>query len=240
MPILSAEFVVSMIQLAHVSKTYPPNSRALTDINLEILQGEFVLIAGASGAGKSTLLKLLFREEESSSGQILIAGKNVAHLTRRGVARLRRNIGLVFQECKLLASLTALENVALAAEALGMSARTSRVKAFHLLRDVGLENRCDAKPTALSAGERQRVAIARALINEPTLVLADEPTNNLDADTGGEIMRLLLRMRDRGATVIVATHDPDIIQWYGTRVITLQHGALAGHGAWSLAGGAER
>jgi len=222
-----------MIQLFHVGKTYPPDYRALTDINLEIPAGELVFIVGASGAGKSTLLKLLFREEEPSTGQILIAGKNVARLNRRGVARLRRTIGLVFQECKLLSSLTALQNVALAAEALGVSPRVSRIKAYQLLRELGLRERYDAKPLALSAGERQRVAIARALINEPTLVLADEPTGNLDADTADEIMRLLLRMRDRGATVIIATHDYGIIERYGTRVVSLRRGVVADHGIWS-------
>ena len=222
-----------MIQLFHVGKTYPTDYRALTDINLEIPAGELVFIVGASGAGKSTLLKLLFREEEPSTGQILIAGKNVARLNRRGVARLRRTIGLVFQECKLLSSLTALQNVALAAEALGVSPRVSRIKAYQLLRELGLRERYDAKPLALSAGERQRVAIARALINEPTLVLADEPTGNLDADTADEIMRLLLRMRDRGATVIIATHDYGIIERYGTRVVSLRRGVVADHGIWS-------
>ena len=224
-----------MIELHHVGKSYPPNYRALTDINLKIPAGDLVFIVGASGAGKSTLLKLLFREEDPSSGEILIAGKNVARLNRRGVARLRRTIGLIFQECRLLSTLTALQNVALAAEALGVSQRVSRIKAYQLLRELGLRERYDEKPLALSAGERQRVAIARALINEPTLVLADEPTGNLDADAADEIMRLLLRTRDRGATVIIATHDCGIIERYATRVISLQRGILAED--WSPAKG---
>jgi cell division transport system ATP-binding protein len=229
-----------MVQLSHVSKIYPPNYRALADISVEIAAGEFVFIVGPSGAGKSTLLKLLFRDEEPSEGQILVGGTNIARLGRRGVARLRRTLGLVFQECKLLASLTALQNVALAAEALGVPPKVSHFKAYQLLRDLGLRERCDAKPAGLSAGERQRVAIARALINEPRLVLADEPTGNLDADTGDEIMRLLLRMRERGATVIIATHDYGIIERYGTRVISLQRGKLADHGAWLAAKGDHR
>ena len=229
-----------MIQLFHVGKTYPPNYRALTGISFEIPAGEFVFLVGASGAGKSTLLKLLFREEEPSTGQILIAGKNVARLNRRGVARLRRTIGLVFQECKLLASLTALQNVALAAEVLGVSPRVSRIKAYQLLRDLGLRDRYDEMPLTLSAGERQRVAIARALINEPTLVLADEPTGNLDADTADEIMRLLVRVRDRGATVLIATHDSGIIERYGTRVISLQRGVLVDRVGEPLARGDSR
>ena len=229
-----------MVQLFHLSKTYPPGYRALSDINLEIASGELVFIVGASGAGKSTLLKLLFREEEPTEGQILIDGQNVARLNRRGVARLRRKIGLVFQECKLLSSLTALQNVALAAEVVGASQRASRIKAYQLLRDLGLKERYDAKPLSLSAGEQQRVAIARALMNDPRLVLADEPTGNLDPEMADEIMRLLLRMRDRGSTVIVATHDLGIIDRYGTRVLSLQRGVLTNDAGWGQAEGNDR
>jgi cell division transport system ATP-binding protein len=215
-----------MIQLFHLSKTYPPNHRALINITLEIAPGEFVFVAGASGAGKSTLLKLLFREEEPSEGQILIDGRNVTRLGSRGVAQLRRKIGLVFQEFKLLPGITALENVALAAEVLGRSKRESRTKAYQLLRELGLKDRYDAKPLALSAGEQQRVAIARALINDPRLILADEPTGNLDAEVADEIMRLLLKMRDRGTTILIATHDLGMIARYGARVLSLQRGNL--------------
>lgn len=220
-----------MIELFHVGKTYPPDYRALTDINLEIPAGELVFIVGASGAGKSTLLKLLFREEEPSTGQILIAGKNVARLNRRGVARLRRTIGLVFQECKLLSSLTALQNVALAAEALGVSPRVSRIKAYQLLRELGLRERYDAKPLALSAGERQRVAIARALINEPTLVLADEPTGNLDAGNGEQVLKLMLELnRELQTSLVIVTHDVAIAGRMD-RVLTLEGGCLKPGGA---------
>jgi cell division transport system ATP-binding protein len=216
-----------MIQIFHVSKTYPPSYRALTDINLEIKPGELVFIAGPSGAGKSTLLKLLFREEEPSEGRILIDGKNVTRLSSHQVARFRRKIGLVFQEVKLLPYLTVLDNVALAAEVIGISKKASRVKAYRLLRELGLKERYDSKPVSLSGGERQRVAIARALINDPMLVLADEPTGNLDADVAAETMRLLFEIRDKGATIVIATHDLDLINRYGSRVIFLQRGALA-------------
>ena len=216
-----------MIQLFHVSKTFPPNYRALTDIDLEINKGEFVFLAGPSGAGKSTLLKLLFRQEEPSEGQILIDGKNVTRLASRGVARLRQKIGLVFQECKLLPNLTVLENVALAAEVVGMSKKESRTKAYQLLRELGLEERYDSKPLSLSGGEQQRVAIARALVNDPMLVLADEPTGNLDADIADETMRLLFKICDKGATIVVATHDLNMINRYGTRVVLLKRGVLA-------------
>ncbi|HEY5543715.1 MAG TPA: cell division ATP-binding protein FtsE [Candidatus Binatia bacterium] len=229
-----------MIQLFHLSKTYPPNHRALINITLEIAQGEFVFVAGASGAGKSTLLKLLFREEEPSEGQILIDGRNVTRLGSRGVARLRRKIGLVFQEFKLLPGITALENVALAAEVLGRSKRESRTKAYQLLRELGLKDRYDAKPLALSAGEQQRVAIARALINDPRLILADEPTGNLDAEVADEIMRLLFKMRDRGTTILIATHDLGMIARYGTRVLSLQRGMLTDWSGRTAAEGGRR
>jgi cell division transport system ATP-binding protein len=215
-----------MIQFEHVSKTFPPACRALNDICLKIDKGEAVFLAGASGAGKSTLLKLIFREEEPSAGQILIDSKNIARLTSRAVAALRRKIGLVFQEFKLLPGLTALENVALAAEVIGVSKKASRTKAYHLLRELGLHDRYDAKPLALSAGERQRVAIARALVNDPMLILADEPTGSLDADVAHESMRLLLENCDRGATLVVATHDLDLVNRYGSRVIWLRRGEL--------------
>src|SRR6266480_1858493 len=186
-----------MIELYHVSKTYPPNYRALTDINLEIAKGE-----------------------------ILIDGRNVTRLGSRGVAQLRRKIGLVFQEFRLLPGLTVLDNVALAAQVVGKSKRESRTKAYQLLRELGLKERYEAKPFTLSGGEQQRVAIARALINEPMLVLADEPTGNIDDDMAAEIMRLFLKIRDRGATIIIATHDRTMIQRYGTRAVFLRRGML--------------
>jgi cell division transport system ATP-binding protein len=169
----------------------------------------------------------LFREEEPSEGQILIDGKNVTRLSSHQVARLRRKLGLVFQEVKLLPYLSVLDNVALAAEVIGISKKASRVKAYRLLRELGLKERYDSKPVSLSGGERQRVAIARALINDPMLVLADEPTGNLDADVAAETMRLLLEIHDKGATIVVATHDLNLINRYGSRVILLEHGALA-------------
>ncbi len=215
-----------MIQLFHVSKSYPPNYRALTDINLEIAKGEFVFVCGASGAGKSTLLKLLFRQEEPTEGQILIDGRNVTRLGSRRVAQLRRKIGLVFQEFRLLPGLTVLDNVALAAQVIGKSKRESRTKAYQLLRELGLKERYEAKPFTLSGGEQQRVAIARALINEPMLVLADEPTGNIDDEMAEEIMRLFLKIRDRGATIVVATHDRAMVKRYGTRALYLQRGVL--------------
>jgi cell division transport system ATP-binding protein len=217
---------VFMIQLLHVSKTYPPKAAALKDINLQIEKGELVFLTGPSGAGKTTLLKLLFREEEPSHGQVLINGKNVIQLNSRGVARLRQQMGLVFQEFKFLPHLTVLDNVALAALVMGVPRRESHNKAYHLLRELGLQKKYDAQPLALSGGEQQRVAIARALMNDPIVVLADEPTGNLDADLAEETMRLFLKIRERGTTIMIASHDLDFSQRYRTRVICLQEGCL--------------
>lgn len=215
-----------MIEFHHVSKTYGVDFRALSDISFVLRKGEIGFLTGASGAGKSTLLKLIFREEEVSAGQILFDGKNITRLASRGVVALRRQIGLVFQEFKLLANLSALENVALAAEVVGVAQQASRTKAYQLLRELGLQDRYDATPLALSAGEQQRVAIARALINEPMLVLADEPTGNLDVQAAHETMGLLLKARDRGATLLIATHDVALVNRYGDRVIALRHGEM--------------
>jgi len=214
------------IQLRHVSKTFPPRQRALADINLEINERELVFICGPSGAGKSTLLKLLFREIDPSEGEILIDGHNVTRLRSRGVARLRRKMGLVFQEFRFLAALNVLDNVALAAQVLGVSKKQSRVKAYQLLKELGLNDRYDAKPFMLSGGEQQRVAIARALINDPTVIIADEPTGNIDHELADGIMQLFLKIRDRGATVVIATHDRALIQRYSARVIKLERGFM--------------
>ena len=202
------------------------SAAALKDINLQIEKGELVFLTGPSGAGKTTLLKLFFREEEPSEGQILINGKNVIQLNSRGVARLRQQMGLVFQEFKFLPHMTALDNVALAALVMGVPRRESYNKAYHLLRELGLQKKYDAKPLALSGGEQQRVAIARALMNDPIVVLADEPTGNLDADLAEETMRLFLKIRERGTTIMIASHDLDFSQRYRTRVICLQEGCL--------------
>ena len=217
-----------MIHLFRVSKIYAPNYPALVDIHLEIEKGEFVFLSGPSGAGKTTLLKLLFRGEEATEGQIIVNGRNVTRLNGRGVARLRQEIGLVVQEFRLLPTMTVLDNVALAAEVVGTPVRESRKKAFNLLRELGLKDRHDAKPPALSGGEQQRVAIARALVNSPILVLADEPTGNLDAEMADETMRLFARIHDRGTTIVIATHDAGLLKRFSYRVVFLQRGRLLG------------
>jgi cell division transport system ATP-binding protein len=229
-----------MIQLVHVSKVYPPGSKALTDISLEIDRGEFVFITGPSGAGKTTLLKLLFRQEEPSEGQILINGQVVNRLKSRQVARLRQKMGLVFQEFKLLPGLSALENVALAAQVVGARKKESQTKAYQLLSELGLKGKHDAKPPTLSGGEQQRVAIARALINDPLLVVADEPTGNLDDQAADETMRLFLKIRDRGTTLVIASHNIELIKRYGTRILALRQGCLADDLERVRAGGRAR
>ncbi|MBI2360406.1 MAG: cell division ATP-binding protein FtsE [Deltaproteobacteria bacterium] len=217
-----------MIRLFHVSKIFPPNYPALVDIHLQVEKGEFVFLSGPSGAGKTTLLNLLFRDEEATEGQIIVNGRNITRLNGAGVAELRQELGLVFQEFRLLPSLTALENVALAAEVVGTPRRESRRKAFTLLRELGLKDRHDCKPPVLSGGEQQRVAIARALVNDPILVLADEPTGNLDAEMAEETMRLLLRIHEQGTTVLIATHDTGLLERFSHRVVHLQRGRLTG------------
>jgi cell division transport system ATP-binding protein len=216
-----------MIQFRHVSKLYPPDSAALKDITLSIDKGEFVFLTGPSGAGKTTLLRLLFRDEDPSAGQISLNGQDIGRLNSRGVARLRRRIGLVFQEFKLLPRLSALENVSLAAELIGVPRKESHQRARRLLSELGLETSYNTRPPALSGGEQQRVAIARALINEPILVLADEPTGNLDSEVADETMRLFVKICQRGTTLMIASHDLHLIKRYGTRIIYLREGRIA-------------
>jgi len=216
-----------MVQLSHVSKIYPPNSPALLDLSLHIDKGQFVFLTGPSGAGKTTLLKLLVREEEPSQGRILIDGQDIARLKSRRIARLRRKIGLVFQDFKLLPRLSLIENVALAAEVSGTPRNESLTRAQRVLEELGVTEKYDAKPLALSGGEQQRVAIARALINEPMLILADEPTGNLDDASADETMRLFLKIRDRGTTLVVASHNQELVRKYGSRIISLSGGCLA-------------
>jgi cell division transport system ATP-binding protein len=215
-----------MIRLFRVSKVYPPNYPALTDIRLEIQKGEFVFLSGPSGAGKTTLLKLLFRAEEATDGQIIVNGRNITRLAGTGLARLRQEIGLVFQDFKLLPYMTALENVALASQVIGTSEKESRRKAFHLLRELGLKDKHSALPRTLSGGEQQRVAIARALVNDPLLLLADEPTGNLDPEMADETIRLFMKIHQEGTTVLIATHDSRLLRRFNQRVVFLQRGCL--------------
>jgi len=214
-----------LIQLFHVSKSYD-GAAALSGISLEIEKGELVFLAGPSGAGKSTLLRLIMSAEPPTEGQIVIAGRNVARIRRRAIPYIRRNIGVVFQDFQLIPNRTALENVAVSLEVLGTPAREVREKAAEVLEQVGLGQKLHALPERLSGGEQQRVAIARAVIGEPAILLADEPTGNLDPDLTIEVMELLAGLSERGTTVVVATHDRSILERFPRRVIRLAAGRI--------------
>ena len=215
-----------MIQLFHVRKAYPGDAPVLDDITLRVEKGEFVWLTGPSGAGKSTLLRLLMCADVPTSGQILVGGRNVGRLTQSGVPYLRRNIGVIFQDFKLLENRTVLENVGFALEVLGASDAEIRERALKRLEQVGLKHKANSLPLRLSGGEQQRVAIARALVNEPTIVLADEPTGNLDPGLTDSILQLLFDANARGTTVIVATHDRTLLSRYHKRTIALGQGKV--------------
>ncbi len=215
-----------MIQAFHVYKQYDRESMALSDITLHVPKGEFCFLTGPSGAGKTTFLKLVFREELPSQGQILVGGRNVTAIPHGQIPELRRSVGVVFQDFKLLKRKTILENVAFVPRILGVPAREQKRRAFAALRSVGLHHKMHAYPLQLSGGEQQRVAIARSLITEPMLLLADEPTGNLDPEMAQDIMRLFLEVNARGTTVLVATHDREMIQRMGKRVIALERGRV--------------
>ena len=217
-----------MIQFFHVSKRYPGGQAALDEVTFDIPRGELVFLTGASGAGKTTLLRMIFREEVPTSGQILVNGRNVAAIPRSKIPYLRRTIGVVFQDFRLIARKTIFENVTYLPRVLGTGLQEQKRLAYQALRRVGLAHRLNAFPPELSGGEQQRVAIARALINDPDILIADEPTGNLDPDLSREILRLFLEVNLRGTTVILATHDRDTIQRVGGRVLTLDRGRLAG------------
>ena len=219
-----------MIQLFHVTKEYPGEPPALSDVTLQVDKGEFVFLTGPSGAGKSTLLRLIFCAEAPSSGQLLLFGRNVARVTPGEIPWVRRHIGVVFQDFKLLAERTLAENVALPLEVRSLPRGEIRRKVQGLLRSVGLEHRAEKFPPSLSGGEQQRVAVARALAADPALLLADEPTGNLDADRTLEVMELLAAANARGTTVVIATHDRSLLQRYTRRVVALERGRLVSDG----------
>ena len=217
-----------MIHLYHVSKRYTSHSLALADVTLSVEKGDFAFLTGPSGAGKTTLLKLIFREELPSEGQILVHGRNITALPPHQIPFLRRTIGVVFQDFKLLPLKTILENVTLVLRILGVPPRERKARAYRVLKMVGLHHKLASFPLELSGGEQQRVAIARALINEPAILLADEPTGNLDPDLAHEIMELFKEINARGTTVLVATHDREMIARMQRRTIHLDRGRLVG------------
>ena len=215
-----------MIETHHLSKLYSRGLYALQDLSLTIEKGEFVFLTGPSGAGKSTLLRLLLMQERPSEGDIFVNGYNLSTLKPGEIQEYRRGIGFVFQDFKLIPNRTVLENISFVPEVLGVPAAQQRRRAFQVLKWVGLQHRMSAYPRDLSGGEQQRIAIARALVNDPALLLADEPTGNLDPDLSLEIMNLLREVNAGGTTVVVATHDRELIRLVGRRTITLDQGRI--------------
>ncbi|MGH9274221.1 MAG: cell division ATP-binding protein FtsE [Acidimicrobiales bacterium] len=215
-----------MIKLEHVTKTYKGSTVALQDVSVDIAKGEFVFMVGPSGSGKSTFLRLLNREEKPEAGQIWVAGKDIGELSPWKIPYLRRNIGYIFQDFQLLPNKTVYENVAFALEVIGVSKHVIRQQVPQMLDLVGLAHKTDNYPTELSGGEQQRVSIARAFVNRPLILLADEPTGNLDPSTSVGIMRLLDRINRTGTTVVMATHDQGIVDSMRRRVIELDRGHL--------------
>jgi cell division transport system ATP-binding protein len=215
-----------VIETHHLSKVYSRGLYALRDLNLTINKGEFVFLTGPSGAGKSTFLRLLLMQDRPTEGEIFVNGQNLAALKRREVQEYRRGLGFVFQDFKLIPRRTVLENISFVPEVIGVPAAQQRRRAFQVLKWVGLQHRMNAYPSDLSGGEQQRIAIARALVNDPALLLADEPTGNLDPDLSLEIMNLLREINAGGTTVLVATHDRELIRLVGRRTVTLDQGRI--------------
>jgi cell division transport system ATP-binding protein len=217
---------MELIRIKDVVKEYQNGVTALYDVDLRVKKGDFIFVIGASGSGKSTLIKLLHREEKPSKGQIIIGGIDVAKLRNRKVYKLRRKLGVVFQDFKLLPKLTVFENVAFSLEMLGTPREEIIDKTLKSLELVGLKNKAKQFPDQLSGGEQQRVAIARAIVNEPKLLLCDEPTGNLDPKTSWEIMQVLEAINDLGTTVIMATHNRELVDRMKKRVILLDCGKV--------------
>lgn len=217
---------IPIIALEHITKQYQAGVDALHDVSIRIRKGEFVFVVGKSGSGKSTFIKLLLKELDPTSGRIFVGGRQVTKLARKQVSRYRRQIGVVFQDFRLLKNKTVYENIAFAQQIIGMTKREIAINVPVILDIVGLKNKAKAYPGELSGGEQQRVAIARAIVNKPTILLADEPTGNLDPQTAWDIMMLLQEVNQSGTTVVVVTHNNDIVDLMKKRVVTLEDGIL--------------
>ena len=215
-----------MIEAHQLSKAYSRGLYALRDLTLSVSKGEFVFLTGPSGAGKSTFLRLLLVQERATDGSLIVNGHDLMTLSRREIQEYRRGIGFVFQDFKLIPTRTILENITFVPEVIGVPPAQQRRRAFQVLKWVGLQHRMNGYPKDLSGGEQQRISIARALVNDPVLVLADEPTGNLDPDLSLEIMNLLREVNAGGTTVLVATHDRELIRLVGRRTITLDQGRI--------------
>ena len=219
-----------MIQIFNLTKEYMRGVPAIKGIDLHIRKGQFCFITGASGAGKTTLLKLIFSAERPSAGQVLVAGRNISRLSSSSLPYFRRQMGVVFQDYKLLNSRTVFDNVAFALEVLGRPRREIKRRVYLALRQVGLAHKLEAYPLRLSGGEQQRVAIARAIVNQPMILLADEPTGNLDREMTWEIMNLFNEINIQGTTLLIATHDREVVERYAKREIQLRNGRLISSG----------
>lgn len=217
-----------MIHFKNVSKVYPTGSKALDDVTLDISKGEFVFIVGPSGAGKSTFLKLIMREEEATSGEISVNGYNLVNIKKRKIPYLRRTMGIVFQDFRLIDKISVFDNVAFAMRAIGVSEKSVRKRVEYILALVGLSEKSARKPSELSGGEQQRVSLARALVNNPELIIADEPTGNIDPELSYEIMELLVEINKRGTTVIIVTHEHNLVNEFGGRIIKINNGRIVG------------
>jgi cell division transport system ATP-binding protein len=215
-----------MIETHGLGKAYGRGLYALRDLTFSVGKGEFVFLTGPSGAGKSTLLRLLLLQERPTEGSAIVNGRNLVRMSRREIQAYRRTVGFVFQDFKLVPTKTVFENVSFALRVLGTPIEQQRRRTYQVLKSVGLQHRLNAYPPELSGGEQQRVAIARALANEPQLVLADEPTGNLDPDLSLEIMNLFRDINASGTTVLVATHDRELIKWVNRRTVHLEHGRM--------------
>ncbi len=217
-----------MIQLFHIAKNYGAGAFALKDVTLKVAKGEFVFLTGPSGAGKTTLLKIMFGSESPTDGQMIIDGRNYSKIPAGEIPYLRRRIGFVFQDFKLLPNKSVYENVALSLKVMGVNPVEVRKRVTRMLSYVKLQHRANFKPLALSGGEQQRVAIARALVKEPAIILADEPTGNLDSDLSLQIIDLFKEVNNKGTTVVVATHDQGLLGRFGRRTIHLEDGRVTG------------
>ncbi|GAK41232.1 cell division ATP-binding protein FtsE [Paenibacillus shunpengii] len=215
-----------MIELQDVWKTYPNGAHALQGVSVKIDRNEFVYIVGPSGAGKSTFMKLIYREEVPTKGQISVNGFNIGKLKHRKIPYVRRNIGVIFQDFRLLPKMTAYENVAFAMEVVEAPKKQIKKRVMEALDLVGLKNKADREPNQLSGGEQQRIAIARAIVNNPSVIIADEPTGNLDPETSWGIMQLLDEINFRGTTIVMATHNRDIVNTMRKRVIAIEQGHI--------------
>lgn len=215
-----------MIEFNNVTKTYKKDFTAVKNINLSIAQGEFLFVIGKSGAGKSTLIKLLLKEINPTEGVIKYNNQNITKIRKRNISEYRRKIGFIFQDYRLLPKLTVYENIAFAMEMICCNSKNIRREVPLVLSMVGLSDKAKSYPDELSGGEQQRVAIARAVINKPETIIADEPTGNLDDDTSKEIMKILTEINKRGTTIIMATHDRDIVKKYQRRVVELKNGVI--------------